>query len=138
MNNRNCNSNVDCLFLSIAASIILGVAAAILQYTAIISVGTVFPWVALGVAVVDLLALAASATNYRSGEANCCICRSISVFIAAVLGVVLTALILLAISFAATSVLGAIFAGLLVGFFALLITSAACLLKCTVNCSNEE
>ncbi len=135
MNNQNCNTGVDCTFLSLAASVVVGIAVAILQFTAIITVGTVFPWVALGVALVFLLAALAVVPDFRSRD--CCVCRAISVLIAAILGVVLTALVLLGFTFAATSVIGAIVAGLLLGFFTLLITSATCLLKCAV-CSDDE
>ncbi len=138
MNNRNCNGNVDCTFLSIAAGVIVGIVTAILQFTAIISVGAAFPWVALGVAIVYLIVVLAVSRGLRNLENECCICRVISVLTAGILGVVLTALILLAVTFAATSVLGAIFAGLLLGFFALIITSTVCLIKCVVTCSDEE
>ena len=132
---NNCSSNVECTFLSISAAIIVGMVTAILQFTAIITVGTVFPWVALGIAIVYLLALVVFAPSFRNGGG--CVCRVLSVIIAGILGTVITALILLAVTFAATSVLGAIFAGLLLGFFALLVTATACLLKCAVNCDEE-
>jgi hypothetical protein len=135
---NNCSSNIECTFLSIAAAIIVGIVTAILQFTAIITVGTVFPWVALGVAIVYLLALVVFAPSLRNAARGCCVCRVISVIIAGLLGTIITALILLAVTFAATSVLGAIFAGLLLGFFTLFVTAAACLLKCAVNCDDEE
>ena len=49
---------------------------------------------------------------------------------------VLTALVLLAIDFAATSIIGAIISGALLGFFALVITAAACFTKCVSGCGD--
>ena len=53
-----------------------------------------------------------------------------------ILGTILFSVILLGVTFAATSVIGAIIAGLAVGFFALIISATACLVKRNVICNN--
>ncbi len=133
MNGTNCNRRVECGFIAVAASIIAGVIAAITQFTAIITLTPVFYIVAFGIAVLFLgvlLALlpALDRTACRSG------CNSnIKLLTTGILGTIFTAIVLLAVGFAATSVLGAIFVGLLAAFFTLMVTSAVC----TINCASE-
>ena len=61
-------------------------------------------------------------------------CTAVSTVLAGILGTILFSLVLLAVTFAATSVIGAIFVGLLLFFFSLTITATACLVKCRANC----
>ena len=66
------------------------------------------------------------------------ICKGAITRIAVLIGILGTALfsvVLLGITFAATSVIGAIISGLLVGFFALIISGTVCLVKKTVICN---
>ncbi len=133
MRQSNCNTRVDCSFLSIAAAIIVGVVAAIVQFTAIVTFTTVFYIVAFGVAVLFLaILLALVPVLYRA------LCQSscgfnIKLVTAGILGSIATSIILLAVGFAATSGLGAVFVGLLAAFFTLMVTSIAC----TINCVGE-
>ena len=137
MNNSNCNCKVDGIFLALAASIVVGIVTAILTYTAIITVTSVFYWVAFGIAV-GYLALTLVTTPLISGAARGCSCSVLGFLLAGILGTVFTALLLLAVSFAATSVLGAIVTGLLLGFFTLTLTTTACLAKCGAQCDRYE
>ena len=92
-----------------------------------------FLWVLLGIAVVYLaVALLTSA--------SLCICRRrdctntpLTLILVGILGTILTSIILLGVTFPATSVLGAIIAGALLLFFFLFITSTACLIKCLAD-----
>ncbi|MBO5364213.1 MAG: hypothetical protein J6A56_01950 [Clostridia bacterium] len=95
-----------------------------------------FLWVVFGIAVVFLgaTALATSATN--GFGVGTCVCTALTTLIIGSLGTILLSLVLLAVTFAATSVIGAIFAGLLLALFSLLITSVACLIKQLSGCDN--
>ncbi len=136
MNNCNCSCRCDCTAISVVASIIIGIITGFLTINGIITLTPAFLWVVFGIAVVylGLTALAASANNGFS--LRTCVCSALSTLIIGILGTILLSLILLAVTFAATSVVGAIFAGLLLAFFSLLITSVACLVKLLSGCES--
>ena len=134
MSNSNCGCRIDCTGIAVVASIIIGIITAFLTFSAVITVTPAFLWVVFGIAVVYLaLAFVGTKNNERS-EDTCCKCPAFSAFIIGILGTILTSLILLAISFAATSVIGAIITGLLLLFFTLTITSVVCLIRCASEC----
>lgn len=122
----NCENRFSCLTLGFIASLVIGVVTAFLQITAVIAVTPAFLWVTLGVAVVYL------AANLFTARDGCC--AAVSTVIAGILGTILFSVVLLGITFAATSVIGAIIVGLLLFFFSLTITATACLVKCKANC----
>ena len=135
MTNFGCNCRNGCTSLSVVASIILGIIAAFLRFSAVITVTSAFLWVTFGIAVVYLaviLITAAASSNYATKS---CLCSILPVLLTGILGTILLSVILLAISFAATSVIGAIFTGLLILFFFLMILSTACLVKCLTGCT---
>ena len=110
MANLCCTCKTDCAGLAIVASIIVGIITAFLQFSAIITVTPAFLWVVLGIAVVYLAILLAVSPIIRR---NSCVCNNLSVILVGILGAILTSIILLAITFAATSVIGAIITGAL-------------------------
>lgn len=125
MSHFKCN----CAGLALIGSLIIGVIVAILRITAVITATPVFLWVALGVAIIFLLAaLAVSAFSQR--EKNSLSYRTLSRLLTGVLGTILTAIILLGIPFVATSILGALITGALGFFFAYTLSTAACYAKC--------
>lgn len=130
MTQTNCNCQFNCSSLSIISSIVVGVLAAIFRFTALITITPVFLWVLFGIAIgflgITLL------TSCFCNNKTCC--TNFGTFIAGILGTVLTSLILLGITFVATSELGAIITGFLLFFFSLLITSATCLIKSRFDC----
>ena len=129
----SCGCKSDCAGLAIVSSIIIGIIAAFLRYTAVITVTPAFLWVTLGIAVVYLaVLLAVSPTIRRSG----CVCTNLPVLLTGILGTVLFSIVLLAVPFAATSVVGAILTGILLFTLALAITTVACLVKCILGCNN--
>ena len=131
-----CENKRDCTGIAIVASLIIGIIAAFLQITAVITVTPAFLWVALGIAVV-YLAVTLIAASLTQGTACCkSLCSTLSALLAGVLGTALFAVILLAVTFAATSVIGAIIVGLLLFFLSLLLTSTTCLIKCLASCNN--
>lgn len=130
-----CDNRCGCTFIGFIASIIIGIVAAILRFTAVITVTPTFLWVLFGIAMVYLaLALVGTAHAGTDRSSRPCICSALSALITGILGTILFSVVLLAIEFVATSVLGAIFVGALLFFFSLTITSTACLVKCYAGC----
>ena len=129
-----CDNRRECLTVAVVVSLLVGVVTAFLTFAAVITVTPAFLWVVFGVAV-GFLALSLYSAAIIQGTAVCRgLCDILTGLLAGVLGTVLLALVLLAISFAATSVIGAILVGLLLFFFALVLTTAACLVRCILNC----
>ena len=132
----NCENRRDCTGIAFVVSLIIGVIAAFLQITAVITLTPIFSIVAFGVAAIYLaVTLIASALTQRASACNNC-CIPLFAVLVGILGTILTSVILLAITFAATSVIGAIIVGALFFFFSLMIISVACLIRCFLNCGN--
>jgi hypothetical protein len=129
----NCNCNMGCAEKSVVVSLIIGIIAAVLRFNATIVVTPAFLWVIFGIATVFLGIILL--TSACCGERRCECCERLNLLLAGALGTILTAIILLAITFPATSVLGAIITGIALFFFSLTITGAACLIKCRSNCN---
>ena len=132
----NCENKWNCTGIAIIASLILGVIAAFLQITGVITIAPVALLVALGIAVVYLAVILVAVSQAQHSIACRRICNTLSVLLFGILGTILLSIILLAIVFAATSVIGALFVGALIFFFALTLISTACLAKCLLNCDN--
>ncbi len=130
----NCNCTNNCTALSVIAGVILGVVATILRITATITVTPAFLLVPFGIAVLYLLATLVASPYIKRSSDEQCLCSSIRTLLLGILGTVLTSVILLAITFVATSIAGAIITGLLVFFFSLIITASACLILCIAGC----
>lgn len=132
----NCYCKRDCTLLAVIAAVILGIVAAFLQITGVITVTTAFLWVALGIGVVSvgILALTVALANGRGS--GCCLCNSVDTVLTGALGTSLLAVILLAVGITATSVVSAILVGLLVAFLALIFGGAGCLIRCLADCDD--
>ena len=130
-----CNCKCSCTAAAVIASVIVGVLAAFLQITAVITVTPVFLWVAAGVAAVYLGILVLRA-GCCAGEGRTCACAALNALLAGVLGTILLALVLLAVGIVATSVLSAILVGLTLFFFALTISATACFVRTAAGCGN--
>ena len=131
-----CSCRNDCTLLSVIASLILGIVAAFLQITAVITVGTAFLWVALGIGVVYLVALEVAVARTQQTACKLCLCDALNTVLAGALGTILFATVLLAVGIVATSIVSAILVGLLVGFLTLTFVGTACLIRCIANCEN--
>ncbi len=124
-----CDNKPSCVTLAVIASAILGVIAAFLQITAVITVTPAFLWVALGIAI-GYLAILLATTGCCQVASSCrCGNGALTAVLAGILGTALVSVILLAISFPATSTVGAILVGLLVLFLSLIVTATACLVS---------
>ena len=137
MSNNNCNCRPSCTTFSIIAAAIIGVIAAFLRLTGAITVTPAFLWVLLGVSVVYLaVTLIATALLGRSGGVGGCCCAIIPILLVGILGTALTSVVLLGITFAATSIVGAIITGIALFAFSLTLASTACLAKC-IACDED-
>ncbi len=133
MNRTNCGCQIGCTGGAIVASAIIGVLTAFFRFAALITVTPAFLWVFFGIAV-GALGISLLGSSFHNSENSGC-CQSLTQFLAGILGTILTAVILLGITFAATSIIGAIITGLLMFFFSLLIISTTCLVACRLNCN---
>ena len=131
MGKNSCSCTCGCVTLAAIASFIIGIIAAALTFTATITITPAFLWVALGIAVVYLAVLLATSGSL---PAKGCVCSTTGAVLTGILGTALSALVLLGVGFAATSILGAIIAGVLLFFLSLTVTTTACLIKCTLDC----
>ena len=125
---NNCGCARDCVFWAFIVSLAIGVLVAFLTVTAVITLGTTALVAALGYAAVYLALLT---VFRRSG--GCC--RALLALIIGLLGTILTALILLAFSFVATSIIGAIVTGILAAAVALSLTASGCYIRCDADCA---
>lgn len=130
----NCNYRCNCTIGAIIVSAIIGVLAAFLQITAVITVTPVFLWVAFGIAIAYLGVLVVTSALAERTDSCRCMCASLNAILIGALGSVLFAAVLLAVGIVATSVVSAILIGLLLFAFALMITASACLVRCLFGC----
>lgn len=138
MTDMDCGCNVNCSGLAIVASVIIGIITSFLVYNAAVAVTSTFLWVLFGIAVVWLALLMALGALSQSSGFKTCLCSGMPLILTGFLGTILVSLILLAVSFPAASVAGAIIKGALLLFFTLGITSAACLIRCSAGCGAEQ
>lgn len=136
--NCSCNRGAQCSLLAIGASAIVGIIATLLTITAVITVTPAFLWVLLGIAVVYLAVNLIVSASFKCRRICDCIDTPLSLVLAGILGTILLSIVLLAITFPATSVLGAIIVGLLLFFFSLLITSTVCLIRCLARIEDYD
>ena len=132
MSVTNCSCRFNCTFWAIVASIAVGVVTAFLTIMGMIALTSAFLWVTLGIAVVYLAVGFATAASKQTTE---CCCSPLAAILIGVLGTALLSIVLLAISFPATSVLGAVLAGLLLFFLFLTLTATACYIRCLARCN---
>lgn len=134
MSTSDCSCKGSCTTVALIASITVGIIAAFLRITAAITVTPAFLWVLFGIAVVYLgLLLIASVSIMCCNNFPCCIKSILTVLLISILATVLFSVILLAIEFVATSIIGAVITGLLLLFFSLTLTETACLIRCLVT-----
>lgn len=131
-----CENRQSCVGWAVIASAILGVVAALLRITAVITVTPAFLWVALGIAIGYLAILMASGGCCHKTAPCRCDNNALTAVLAGILGTALISVVLLAITFVATSIIGAILVGLLVLFLSLTVTATACLVRCLAYQNN--
>ncbi|MBQ8001981.1 MAG: hypothetical protein IJ297_00890 [Clostridia bacterium] len=133
---NNCSCRPNCIGIAVLASIVIGIIAGFLTVSGMLTVSTPFLWALFAVAVIGL-GVILTLSVLSGARALRCICNAISLLLTGILGTLLTAVILLVIDIATASIAGAIITGLLFLFFTLLITTAACLVRCIADCDND-
>ena len=133
MINTNCYCKINCTSIAVIASIVIGILAAVFRFTAIVTITPAFLWVLFGIAIGFLGITLLTSVAFSSGENSCC--TNLCTCLAGILGTILTSVILLGITFAEASVLGAIITGFLLFFFSLVIISSICLIRCRYSCN---
>ncbi len=131
MANFACGCRNTCTSIAVVVSLIIGVVAAFLRIMAVITVTPAFLWVTFGVAVAYLAILLVNAFLTEATAASCT-AKTVNSLLSGIVGTVLFSVVLLAIPFVATSIVGAILTGVLLFFFSLIITATACLVKQTI------
>lgn len=137
MSEINCYCNNGCIALSIIASVIIGIIATVLNVTATIALGVPFLWAVLGISLFFFAVALVGSALLQNCSARSCICAILSALIVGVLGTVLAAVVLLLVDLAAAGVVASLIVGALSGFFTLVLTSVACLIKCITGCDND-
>lgn len=133
----SCNCKCRCPLAALIVSVILGVVTAFLQITGVVTATPVFLWVIFGIAVVYLGVLLVAAALARGAETGQCLCAALNSVLIGILGTILFAVVLLAVGVVATSVLSAILVGILLFFFTLTLTGAACVVRNLLHCSSS-
>ena len=125
-----CNDKCSCTALAVVVSALIGVVTAFLRISAVITVAPLFFQSVIAIAVLLLVTTLFSAAANNSDTCKLCLCSALKAQLVGILGSIATALVLLAVAFAATSTLGAVFVGLLLFFFSLALSSTACMITC--------
>ena len=136
MSKLSCYCGNDCTVLSVIASIVIGIVATVLNVTATIALGVPFLWAALGIALF-FFAVTLVGSAISQDENRRCFCPALTTLITGVLGTTLAAVILLLVDLAAAGVVASLIVGGLAGFFTLVLTSVACLIKCLSGCNQD-
>lgn len=137
MANYGCYCKTNCAGLVIVAGIIIGIITGMLTFMGTITLTPAFLWVLLGIAVVYLGITFVTSALAGNSSLRACGCSNIPIYLIGILGTILTSLILLGVTFPATSIIGTIISGLLLAFFTLIVGSAACFIKCQLNCYDD-
>ncbi len=130
----NCQCKCSCTLWAIVISAVLGVVAAFLQISGVITVTPAFLWVSLGIAVAYLAILVGGSLLSRRTDSRSCQCTALNAILAGTLGTALFSVVLLAVGIVATSIVSAILVGLLIALLALTLTGSACLVRCLADC----
>ena len=67
-----------------------------------------------------------------------CVCAALPALLTGVFATIITALVLLAVTFAATSAIAAIITGINLAAFSLILTSSVCLIRCLEGCRDND
>lgn len=131
MSNFSCSCRSLCVGIAVFVSLIIGVVTGFLTIMGTVTLSPIFLAVLGAIAVFYLGVLVFSTLL---GRRTGCLCRSLPSILIGILGTILAVVILLAFTFAATSIIGAIIAGLLLFFFSLFLTSSVCLVISCAGC----
>lgn len=135
MANGCCPCRKDCTLWARIISLVVGIVTAFLQITAVIAFPAGVPAGAFLLAAVYLATVLVVAVLLREQYESCCLCPAIRAVLAGILVTALAAAALLVVSFAAASIVGALFTGLLAAGLAMTLSGTVCLVKCLTGCN---
>lgn len=135
MNVCGCKTKCDCTLIAVIASVITGIIAAFLSFSATIAVPQFVLWIFFGVALIFLALSLVAAPFIRRRDNDSCLCPSLTAFLAGIFGTVLLSLVLILVDIATAGLLGSLLTGLLFAAFTLTVTSTACIVKNLFDCS---
>ena len=129
-----CERKSCCTITAIIVSAIMGIAIALAQVSASITLTQLYFAVPLGIAIVYLavtfLAAAIAGYRYRGSSA-------FATLIVGIVGTIVMGVVCLLADIAA-NVLGAILVGLLTVFFTLMLTSTVCVIRYFIGCGEQQ
>lgn len=137
MNLCECKNKCECALTAIIASVVIGIVAVFLNFSAIITVTPMLLWIFFAVAILMLTVGLLTAREIRRQENQQCYCSGLTAFLAGILLTVLVSVVLLVVDIAATGLLSSILVGILAGSFALMLTSAVCIIKALFGCADK-
>ncbi len=118
----------NCLTVAAVVSAVIGVVVALLRITGVITVTPTLLAVTFGIAVLYLAVML-----LRGGQTYGC-CGTVNAVLAGILGTLFFSALLVAVPFAATSIIGAVLTGILAAFFVLIFIASVCLIQCVDRC----
>ncbi len=129
----NCTCRFSCTAVAAVLALIAGIVTALLTVTGTIVVAPVFFLVAVSVAAVALVLLYLGSVFGRLGCTECQR-NAINTILVGIIGALIAGIILIAVGFAATSIIGAILTGFLLVFLTLIFVGTACFIRCATYC----
>jgi len=123
-----CEGKWNCTLWAATGAALLGVLAALLLITAVVTLTPAFLWAVFGIAIGLLAVTLAAAWQQRLLAGSCH--GALGALLAGIGATAVLAVVLLGIPFAATSFLGAVLTGALVAAFFLAVFAGLCLVKC--------
>lgn len=131
----DCKNNNDCRLTAIIVSVIAGVVAAFLNFSATIAVPQFVLWILFGIAAGFLAFTFLIAPMINKCETRNCLCPVLSTLLLGIFGTILFSFVLVLIDITAAGLVGSLLTGLLFASFSLTLTSVACFIKCLLNCN---
>ena len=135
MNMCSCSCRCNCTVAAVIASVIAGVVAAFLQIAGTITVTAAFLWVVFGIGVGFVAVSLIAAALAKRTEGTVCKCAALNALLLGALGAAIFALVLLGVGVVATSIVSALLVGVTVLSLVLTLSTAACLTRNLLGCS---
>lgn len=128
----NCSCRFSCSGIALLLSAVVGVVTALLTVTGTVIVEPLFLIVATSVAA-GFVAVTYIAALLRNQTCSICKCTTIKTLLIGAIGALLTGILLLAVTFPATSILGAVITGFYLAFLTLIFAQSTCYATCCCN-----
>lgn len=128
----NCSCRFSCTGIALVLSAVVGVVTALLTVTGTVTVAPVFLIVATSIAA-GFVAVTYIAALFKDSTCCLCKCTTIKTLLFGAIGTLLAGILLLSVTFPATSILGAVITGFLLAFLTLIFAESTCYATCCCN-----